>query len=94
DKVADPRFLLRKKVETKISEQSPDKWIPLYSMVTFSAFPYSYALETGQKQDKIMKKVMKHIQSIEDYNKPEVQKLLEKQLVKKEKLKKYVAAEV
>lgn len=91
DKVADPRFLLRKKIEAKISEQYPDKWLPMYGMVTFSDFPYSYALETGQKQDKIMKKVMKHIRSEEDYTKPEVQKLLEKQLIKKEKLKKYVA---
>ncbi len=90
DKVADPRFLLRKKIESKISEQYPDKWVPLYSMVTFYDFPYSYALETGQNQDSIMKKVMKHIQSIEDYNKPEVQQLLEEQLVQKEKLKRYV----
>ncbi len=94
DKVADPRFLLRKKIEGKISQQFPDKWIPLYSMVTFSDFPYSYALETGQCQDKIMQKVMKHIQSIEDYDKPEVQKLLQSQLIHKEKLKPYQTQEV
>ncbi|TPE42694.1 FAD-dependent oxidoreductase [Pontibacter mangrovi] len=93
DKVADPRFLLRKKIEAKITEQYPDRWSTLYSMVTFSDLPYSYALETGRKQDKIMRKVMKHIQSIEDYHKPEVQRLLEKQLVKKEKLKKYKTEE-
>lgn len=93
DKVAKPRFLLRKKIERKISEQYPDKWTPLYSMVTFSDLPYSYALETGQMQDKIMKRVMKHIKTIEDYDTPEVQQLLEKQLVQKEKLKKYVAQE-
>jgi kynurenine 3-monooxygenase len=89
DKVADARFLLRKKIESKISEQYPDRWIPLYSMVTFTDLPYSYALETGQQQDKIMKKVMKHIKTVEDYNKPQVQQLLEKQLVQKEKLKPY-----
>jgi len=89
DKVADPRFLLRKKIEIKISEQYPDKWIPLYAMVTFSDLPYSYALETGRQQDKIMKKVMKHIKSEEDYHKPEVQQLLEKQLIHKQKLKPY-----
>jgi kynurenine 3-monooxygenase len=33
--------------------------------------------------------VMKHIQTIEDYNKPEVQQLLEKQLIRKAKLKTY-----
>ncbi|WP_299984222.1 NAD(P)/FAD-dependent oxidoreductase [uncultured Pontibacter sp.] len=93
DKVADPRFLLRKKIEGKINQQYPDKWIPLYSMVTFTDLPYSYALETGREQDKIMKKVMKHIKAVEDYDKPEVQKLLEKQLVKKEKLKSYQAQE-
>ena len=91
DKVAKPRFLLRKKVEGRISEQYPDKWIPLYSMVTFTDLPYSYALETGQQQDRIMKKVMKHIKTLEDYDKPEVQQLLEKQLVQKERLKPYKA---
>lgn len=91
DKVADPRFLLRKKVEAKISAQYPDVWLPLYSMVTFTDLPYSYALGTGQMQDEIMHKVMKHIQRIEDYDKPEVQQLLERQLIQKGKLKKYSA---
>ncbi|RDV13905.1 FAD-dependent monooxygenase [Pontibacter diazotrophicus] len=94
DKVAKPSFLLRKKIEGKISEQYPDIWIPLYSMVTFTDLPYSYAMETGLQQEKIMKKVMKHIKIVEDYNKPEVQQLLEKQLIKKEKLKKYKARKV
>lgn len=94
DKVADPRFLLRKKIEGKINQQYPDKWIPLYSMVTFTDLPYSYALETGRLQDAIMKKVMKHIRTVEDYDKPEVQQLLEKQLVEKEKLKGYQPQQV
>jgi kynurenine 3-monooxygenase len=41
-----------------------------------------------------MKKVMRHVQTIEDYDKPEVQKLLQKQLVTKEKLKRYQVQEV
>ncbi|WP_242921358.1 FAD-dependent oxidoreductase [Pontibacter liquoris] len=94
DKVADPRFLLRKKIESRISERYPDRWLPLYSMVTFSDLPYAYALETGLLQDKLMKKVMRHIQTEDDFNKPEVQQLLEKQLVKKEKLKRYVPEQV
>ena len=89
DKVADPRFLLRKQIESKISGQYPDTWIPLYSMVTFTDLPYAYALETGLQQDQIMNKVMRYIKSIDDFNKPQVQQLLERQLVQKEKLKKY-----
>ncbi len=59
DFVGDPMFLLQKKIEAKFSENHPDKWMPLYSQVTFSNIPYSEALEVGQKQDAIMKEVMK-----------------------------------
>lgn len=58
DLVADPKFLLRKKIEGMIFQKHPDKWIPLYSMVTFSHIPYSDALKEGKRQDEIMKKVM------------------------------------
>ena len=36
DKTADPKFILQKKIEAKFSQHYPDKWIPLYSMVTYS----------------------------------------------------------
>jgi kynurenine 3-monooxygenase len=59
DLVGDAHFLLRKKIEAKINALYPEKWIPLYSMVTFSPqIRYSEALATGQKQDQIMKEVM------------------------------------
>jgi kynurenine 3-monooxygenase len=59
DLVADAEFLLRKKIEAKIHSLYPDRWIPLYSMVTFHAdIPYRQALVTGQKQKKIMDEVM------------------------------------
>jgi kynurenine 3-monooxygenase len=59
DKVADSSFLLRKKIEKKIYSKFPTKWMPLYSQVTFSHIPYSEALETGLKQEKIMDQIMK-----------------------------------
>ncbi len=59
DLVGNPQFLLRKKIEAKINELYPEKWVPLYSMVTFSPrMRYSEALEIGKKQDKIMTEVM------------------------------------
>ncbi|HXH17961.1 MAG TPA: NAD(P)/FAD-dependent oxidoreductase [Chitinophagales bacterium] len=51
DLVADKKFLLRKKIETLLHERHPDKYLPLYSMVTFSDMPYSKALELGKKHD-------------------------------------------
>lgn len=60
DKVADADFLLRKKIENKIYSLYPEKWIPLYTMVTFSPdIRYSEALRLGQVQDRIMDEVMK-----------------------------------
>lgn len=59
DFVGDPMFLLQKKIEAKFSEKNPDKWMPLYSQVTFSNIPYSEALEVGKRQDAIMKEIMK-----------------------------------
>jgi len=58
DKVADEDFLLRKKIEKRMFEEYPDKWMPLYSQVTFSHIPYSEALAAGKKQDRIMDQVM------------------------------------
>ena len=60
DLVADPEFLLRKKIEAMLHELYPDRWIPLYSMVTFnSSIRYSEAFTIGQRQKKIMDEVMK-----------------------------------
>jgi len=58
DLVADEKFVLRKKIEAKLSLQFPDKWLPLYSMVTFSHIPYSEALKEGNRQDALMQQVM------------------------------------
>jgi kynurenine 3-monooxygenase len=58
DYVADPSFLLRKKIEAKFSDLYPNKWLPLYSQVTFSNIRYSVAYKQGQLQNEIMDQVM------------------------------------
>jgi kynurenine 3-monooxygenase len=59
DKVADPKFLLQKKIEAAFSKKYPGKWIPLYSQVTFSPqIRYSEALIKGQEQESIMQQIM------------------------------------
>ena len=56
--VADPKFILRKKIESKLHALYPNDWIPLYTMVTFSSTPYSEAYALGKLQQKIMDKIM------------------------------------
>ena len=58
DKTADIKFLLQKKIEQKFAQQYPEKWVPLYSMVSFSNIPYSEAWQVGMKQEKMMQSIM------------------------------------
>ena len=75
DKIADPKFLLQKKIEAKLHEKYPGKWIPAYSQVTFSPqIRYSDALKKGQKQEAIMKEVMQAENIAELWDKDELHK--------------------
>ena len=57
-KTADPKFLLQKKIEKHFAAKYPEKWIPVYSRVTFSDRPYAEALALGDKQEALMAKIM------------------------------------
>lgn len=66
DLVADEEFLLRKKIEAELHRRYPEKWVPLYSMVTFrDDIRYSDAYAIGQKQKKIMDEVMKNPENVD-----------------------------
>lgn len=59
DKVANPKFILQKKIEARLHEKFPSKWIPAYSQVTFSPhIRYSEALRNSQRQERIMQNIM------------------------------------
>jgi kynurenine 3-monooxygenase len=58
-RTADPKFLLQKKIEARLNEKYPGKWIPAYSQVTFNPqIRYSDALQNSIKQEAIMQEVM------------------------------------
>jgi kynurenine 3-monooxygenase len=72
DYVADPDFLLRKKIEAKFSNLYPEKWMPLYSQVTFSEIHYSDAIKRGRYQDEIMDQIMAKNDIHENWDSPTV----------------------
>jgi kynurenine 3-monooxygenase len=77
DKVADPDFLLQKKIEARLHEKYPDKWIPAYSQVTFNThIRYSEALQKGQKQEEIMTAIMQIPGIHKKWESSEVEKLI------------------
>lgn len=58
DLVIDDNFLLRKRIEKQLQEKYNDKYLPLYSMVTFSDMRYSEALAMGKQQDKYFNELL------------------------------------
>jgi kynurenine 3-monooxygenase len=66
DRVADPRFLLRKKVELAIQAKYPQRFVPKYAMVTFHRVPYSVALQRGQVQDAMLSDLCDGIENVEE----------------------------
>lgn len=72
DLTADPDFLLRKKIEAKFNQLYPEKWLPLYSQVTFSHIRYSEALQNGKQQEAIMDEVMRLDDIHNRWNEPHV----------------------
>ncbi|RYD59527.1 MAG: FAD-dependent monooxygenase [Sphingobacteriales bacterium] len=58
DKVADPVFLERKKIEKELGKRYPDQFISVYEMVSFSHTPYHTAMSCIQAQDQLLQKIM------------------------------------
>lgn len=72
DLTSDPMFLLQKKIERKFSDLFPGKWMPLYSMVTFSDIPYHVANNQGLVQDRIMEQIMETPNIEENWDSDEI----------------------
>ena len=72
-KTADENFLLQKKIEKWFSDKHPEKWMPLYSRVTFSNQPYAEAMAIGEFQNNIMQEIMELPNIEENWNSKEVE---------------------
>lgn len=60
DKVADPAFLERKKIEKELVKRYPEQFISVYEMVSFSHTPYITAMSCIEAQDKLLGNIMSH----------------------------------
>lgn len=66
DRVGDPRFLFRKKVELALEAKYPRRFVPKYAMVTFHRIPYATALRRGQVQERMLTELCDPITRVED----------------------------
>ncbi len=80
DLVADPRFLLKKKVELALEAKYPRLFVPKYAMVTFHRIPYSIALRRGRVQDRMLAELCDSIPRVEELDWAKADRLIRSQL--------------
>ncbi len=57
DSVADAGFLLRRELGRVLAGRHPDRFVPRYSMVTFTRIPYAQAFARGEIQDRLLREL-------------------------------------
>jgi kynurenine 3-monooxygenase len=80
DRVADSRFLFRKKVELALEAKYPQLFVPKYAMVTFHRIPYSVALARGAVQDRMLAELCESIDRVEDLDWEKADRLIRRDL--------------
>jgi len=80
DRVADARFLFRKKVELALEAKYPNLFVPKYAMVTFHRIPYSVALTRGAVQDRILAELCAGIERVENLDWDQAEELIRRDL--------------
>ena len=66
DSVADAGFLLRRELGRLLAARHPQRFMPRYSMVTFTRMPYAQAFARGAVQDAILREAASGRQRIHD----------------------------
>lgn len=80
DKVSDPHFLLKKKIEHILEEKFPDRFVPKYTMVSFLRVPYATAMQRGLVQDFILNELSAHIDKAENVDLKAAEELIKEHL--------------
>jgi kynurenine 3-monooxygenase len=80
DRVADPRFLFRKKVELELEKKYPGRFVPKYAMVTFHRTPYSIAAQRGAVQDHMLGELCDSVQRLEEIDWTKAEALVRQRL--------------
>jgi kynurenine 3-monooxygenase len=80
DRVADPRFLFRKKVELALEARYPEVFVPKYAMVTFHQIPYATALRRGVVQERMLAELCDGIERVEDLDWSKADTLIQRNL--------------
>lgn len=76
DKVADQKFLLRKKVEGLLEQRHP-QYKSRYGMITYTLIPYQRAQDAGRLQDEMFMELLNDKTSVEEVDWAQADRLIE-----------------
>jgi kynurenine 3-monooxygenase len=74
--VADPRFLLKKKIEQELMKRYPEHYVSKYVLISYTNEPYAKAMAEGEKQAKILTQLSEGINSVDDLDWSKVDALI------------------
>jgi kynurenine 3-monooxygenase len=60
DLVSDPDFILKNAIDKTMGKLFPEKWTPMYTMVSFTDTPYAEAKAIGEEHDKVLELIVKN----------------------------------
>lgn len=78
--VGDHHFLLRKRIERRINELFPDRYIPLYNLISFTCVSYVDALRRDREQRAVIDRVLESPDLLENLDSDEIRDRIERLL--------------
>jgi kynurenine 3-monooxygenase len=78
--VGDPHFLLRKRIERRINELFPDRYVPLYNLISFTNVSYVEALQRDREQRAVIDRILESPDLLECLDCDEVRDWIERLL--------------
>ena len=80
-KVADEKYLLRKKIEHQLENTFPHKYRSRYGMVTYTLMPYHHAKAAGEVQNEILEQLVSDISDASELNLKRAEELIDAKLI-------------
>jgi kynurenine 3-monooxygenase len=80
DSVADAAFLLRRELGRVLAERHPERFMPRYSMVTFTRMPYAQAFARGAIQDRLLRELTTGVERIDQIDLAQADRLVSERL--------------
>lgn len=59
DRVDDPEYLLMRELERVLAARHPQRYLPRYSIVTFTRLQYAFARERGEQQAQLLRELVR-----------------------------------